>query len=158
MMKEILERITEHIQKLQMGYTLVQQEILGLKGDRELMEKMADVEKLADTLSDNQKKIKIMEKQYEALIELEKKIITDNDKMTKRMESVLGVIEVAVDVHEYHPKSWAVICVDGKSSYVKLVDLNAKDAKEIMHFIKNFEYNSAIIDAHPRFVRYMRGE
>ncbi len=76
-------------------------------------------------------------------------------EMESRIKDVLGTIEVAVDVHEYND-SWAVICVNGKSDYVKFCNLGASDLREIQSFLKRFEYSKRIVDSAPHLRRYFK--
>lgn len=74
--------------------------------------------------------------------------------MEKRIKNVLGIIEIATDVHEVRPESWAVICIDRKPSYVKFIDLSSRDIREIQIFLKQFDYSKRIVDASPFLKKY----
>lgn len=68
------------------------------------------------------------------------------------------ICDVGVDVGvrgEEH--SWAVVCVAGKPEYVKFVPLNRGDARQVMDFLKRFQYSRHIIDS-PIAFRSMIGK
>lgn len=74
----------------------------------------------------------------------------------KKLNNILGNIDVNVDVHQYSP-SWAVISIQGeKSDYIKFVDLGKSEIKEISNFLKKFERQK--IDAYPPLCKFMRDE
>ena len=43
--------------------------------------------------------------------------------------------------------SWAVICIAGKTEYVKFLPLHRDNAKRVFDFLKQFEYSKPIIDS-----------
>ena len=43
--------------------------------------------------------------------------------------------------------SWAVICIHGKTDYVKFVDMSHRDVMEISSFLKRFEYSNRTTDS-----------
>lgn len=71
----------------------------------------------------------------------------------RRLENIIGNIDVSIDVHDYHKyaKSWAVISLQGsKSDYIKFINLGDSDIVEIKRFLSNFDRNNNIkIDASP---------
>jgi len=59
-------------------------------------------------------------------------------------------MDVSVDFHE-RANSWACISIQGKSDYVKFIDLGDSDLRQISQFLRQFERNSNIkIDASPQ--------
>lgn len=57
-------------------------------------------------------------------------------------------VDIGVDVgfcSEEH--SWAVICIAGKTEYVKFMPLQYKDAKDVLDFFKRFQYSKHVIDS-----------
>lgn len=66
-------------------------------------------------------------------------------------------IDVGVDVG-FHgdDHSWAVICIDGKTEYVKFLPLTGSTAREVLAFLKRFEYSNSITDS-PIAFRQMLG-
>mgnify|MGYP004667062445 CR=1 FL=1 len=57
------------------------------------------------------------------------------------------ITNVGVDV-DYHGKnSWAVICIDGHSEYVKFVDLKGFEARDIENFLRRFEKSNIVVDS-----------
>ena len=61
---------------------------------------------------------------------------------------VTQFIDVGVDVG-FHSDvhSWAVICIAGKPEYVKFLPLETRDARDVLRFLKQFEYSRQIIDS-----------
>lgn len=43
--------------------------------------------------------------------------------------------------------SWAVVCIAGKPEYVKFLPLNHYDARDVLRFLKQFEYSKRIVDS-----------
>lgn len=43
-------------------------------------------------------------------------------------------------------RSWAVICVEGNINIVKFIDLDTKDARDVLDFLKHFEAGRHCID------------
>ena len=43
--------------------------------------------------------------------------------------------------------SWAVICIEGHPEYVKFLPLNSGDARDVLRFLKQFEYSKRIVDS-----------
>lgn len=59
-----------------------------------------------------------------------------------------SVCDVGVDVG-FHgdDHSWAVVCIQGKPEYVKFVPLGHNDARDVLHFLKRFQYSNRVIDS-----------
>lgn len=57
-------------------------------------------------------------------------------------------VDIGVDVG-FHTEdhSWAVICIAGKQEYVKFLPLNSGDARDVLRFLKQFEYSRQVIDS-----------
>lgn len=57
-------------------------------------------------------------------------------------------VDVGVDVGFYSDDhSWAVVCISGHPEYVKFLPLNNRDARDVLKFLKQFEYSKQIIDS-----------
>ena len=58
------------------------------------------------------------------------------------------LVDIGVDVG-FHTEehSWAVICIAGKQEYVKFLPLNSGDARDVLRFLKQFEYSRQVIDS-----------
>lgn len=58
------------------------------------------------------------------------------------------LVDIGVDVG-FHTEehSWAVICIAGKQEYVKFLPLNSSDARDVLRFLKQFEYSKRIVDS-----------
>ncbi len=62
--------------------------------------------------------------------------------------TVANVVHIGTDVHrENTGHSWAVVCIEGKINIVKFIDLDRKDASDILSFIKQFEAGRHCVDA-----------
>lgn len=74
---------------------------------------------------------------------------------TEAQRIVNSVVETGVDVG-FHDKehSWAVICVAGKPEYVKFIPLTGKEARDVLNFLKQFQYSNNMIDS-PLGFKYM---
>lgn len=58
------------------------------------------------------------------------------------------ICDVGVDVGfrgEEH--SWAVVCIAGRPEYVKFIPLKRGDARQVIDFLKRFQYSKNIIDS-----------
>lgn len=88
-----------------------------------------------------------------------KKDCEDSQRELEECRKLLNQIcDVGVDVGirgEEH--SWAVVCVAGRPEYVKFVPLNRGDARQVMDFLKRFQYSRRVIDS-PIAFRNMLGE
>ena len=59
------------------------------------------------------------------------------------------LVDIGVDVG-FHSEdhSWAVICIEGHPEYVKkFLPLNSGDARDVLRFLKQFEYSKRIVDS-----------
>lgn len=61
---------------------------------------------------------------------------------------ITQLVDIGVDVG-FHTEehSWAVICIEGHPEYVKFLPLNHGDARDVLRFLKQFEYSRQIIDS-----------
>lgn len=78
----------------------------------------------------------------------------------KRVDFFYSLLDVGVDVHTL-PKynSWAVVCLQGKTDYVKFINLGDADIKEISKFLSGFgRQNRHAIDAEPFLAKTIRNE
>ena len=55
-----------------------------------------------------------------------------------RLGNLEGVMLVGADIHHIAP-SWAVVCISGKSDFIKMVALPSNDIQEIARFLRQFE-------------------
>lgn len=70
------------------------------------------------------------------------------------IDSILGNIDVSVDVHKYSP-SWAVISIQGeKADFIKFMDLGKSDLDTIKQFL--YKFDKSKIDATPQESKYLR--
>lgn len=78
------------------------------------------------------------------------------NKKAKDINSLLGNLDVSVDVHRYS-SSWAVISLQGKTTdYLKFVNLGESQIREIAQFLSNFDRSK--IDANPLETKMLREE
>jgi hypothetical protein len=111
-------------------------------------------------INDINKKINELSQKYKiALLSLENvqnayRDMTDLLRDSQRI--INSVIDVGTDIgFKTDNHSWAVICVQGKPEYVKFMPLEHKDTKEIMEFLKHFQYSNRIIDSPFGFKEYV---
>jgi hypothetical protein len=88
------------------------------------------------------------------------KEIRDVKSVMFRISAALADINLAVDIHQVAPESFAVFAIrSGKDKdIVKFVDLSGVDYADIVRWIKEWEgatRSRARIDAHPQFLRGM---
>ena len=145
-----LEAIEHYLKALQVVIVEQDAEITALTEENKGINK--DIFEIRGLAGDFQEALDIAKASALILTNAEKDIskkLERVESVSDSMEKVLGTIEVAVDVHEVLPESWAVICVNGDPSYLKLVDLRKKEIMEISKFLRQFEYSHKSIDASP---------
>ena len=61
---------------------------------------------------------------------------------------VNSLMDVGVDIeHPPDDHSWAVVCIKGHPEYVKFIPLDHKDIRDVMNFLKHFEYSNRVVDS-----------
>lgn len=60
-------------------------------------------------------------------------------------DSMRNIFSIGMDLSVKGDSSWAVICSNGETKYVRFIDLRGKDIHEIEKFLKHFE--SSVVDA-----------
>ena len=69
------------------------------------------------------------------------------------------LVDIGVDVGFHSEEhSWAVICIAGKQEYVKFLPLNSGDARDVLIFLKQFEYSRRIVDSPLAFKNILKNE
>lgn len=63
-----------------------------------------------------------------------------------RIKTMEGLVNVGVDLH-YKGRSWAVVCIAGKTNFVQFKDLGVTDAREVMRFISQYDKKNVTVDA-----------
>ena len=67
------------------------------------------------------------------------------DECQKMMNSM---VDVGIDVGFHSDDhSWAVVCIKGHPEYVKFAPLLHNDARDILDFLKRFEYSNRVVDS-----------
>lgn len=103
------------------------------------------------------KRMEELERDLRGLIHHQKCATLEAETRAKRINQLIGNIDVSVDVHQ-RSGSWAVISLQGqKADYIKFVDLDQRSLKEISHFLRQFDRQNVKIDANP-FDRQMLNE
>lgn len=73
-----------------------------------------------------------------------------NSESIRLLHSTIeNVVHIGTDVRQFpnnREHSWAVVCIEGKINIVKFVDLDRKDAREVLDFLKHFEGGRNCID------------
>ena len=78
------------------------------------------------------------------------------NKKAKDINSLLGNLDVSVDVHQYS-SSWAVVSLQGKKTdYIKFINLGESQMREIAQFLSHFDRSK--IDANPLEAKMLREE
>lgn len=75
--------------------------------------------------------------------------LNDAEKEVEECRKLLAqLVDIGVDVGFHSEEhSWAVICIAGKQEYVKFLPLNSGDARDVLRFLKQFEYSKRIVDS-----------
>ena len=70
------------------------------------------------------------------------------DLLTDCRKFMNSVCDVGTDIgFRSNDHSWAVICVHGKKDFIKFVDMHQSDVRNIVSFLKNFEYSNRVTDS-----------
>lgn len=102
-------------------------------------------------------RMKALERDLKGLIHRQKCATSLAEIRAERIRKLLGNIDVSVDVH-HHSGSWAVVSLQGgKTDYIKFVDLDQRNIREISAFLRQFDRQNVKIDANP-FDRKMLNE
>jgi hypothetical protein len=79
--------------------------------------------------------------------EIEQKISHFQESVNTLHNTVENVVHIGTDVRvNERERSWSVICIEGKMNIVKFVDLDSRDARSILDFLKHFEAGRHCID------------
>ena len=73
----------------------------------------------------------------------------DAKQLTEDCQKMMNQIcDVGTDIgYQSNDHSWAVVCVKGKPEYVKFLPLVGYDTREIINFLKRFQYSNRVIDS-----------
>ena len=122
----------------------------------------ADEIKRIDSLEDIHKKfdkwLNAADRMYFLSTEAKKNCEDSKRELEECRKLLNQICDVGVDVgfgEKEH--SWAVVCIAGKSEYVKFIPLNRGDARQVIDFLKRFQYSKRVIDS-PIAFRSMLGK
>lgn len=95
-----------------------------------------DLRNLTYNLNDNTRK------------EIQQNISHFQQSVNTLHDTVENVVHIGTDVHmPQSGRSWAVVCIEGKINIVKFIDLDRKNAREVLDFLKHFEAGRHCVDA-----------
>lgn len=122
----------------------------------------ADEIKRIESLEDIHKKLdewfNAADRMYSLSADAKKNCENSQMELEECRKLLSQICDVGVDVgvrEEEH--SWAVVCIAGKSEYVKFIPLNRGDARQVIDFLKRFQYSKRVIDS-PIAFRSMLGK
>lgn len=76
-------------------------------------------------------------------------------EINRDLNVIKTTCQIGVDVH-MKTDSWAVVCINGKQDYVNFVRLDSRDARDVKHFLKQFESSSITLDTPYRIMETMK--
>lgn len=122
----------------------------------------ADEIKRIKSLEDIHKKIKkwfnAADRMYSLFTEAKKNCENSQRELEECRKLFNQICDVGVDVgFRGKEHSWAVVCIAGRSEYVKFISLNRGDARQVIDFLKRFQYSKYVIDS-PIAFRDMLGK
>ena len=84
---------------------------------------------------------------------LRDRINNHSDKIDAIHTTLESVVNIGTDVYQrsYSGGSWAVVCIEGRVNIVKFVNLNHRDVRDVMDFLKQFEAGRHCIDTPNRY-------
>lgn len=92
--------------------------------------------------------IKTADRMYSLSAEAKKNCEDSQRELEECRKLINQICDIGVDVGirgEEH--SWAVVCIAGRAEYVKFIALNRGDARQVMDFLKRFQYSKHVIDS-----------
>lgn len=117
-------------------------------------EEIKDIEHIKDGINSA---IARYERSNNALIIAKNKYEDSSQSMNQFRNFLESILDVGVDVC-YFPQeySWAVVCIKGKPEYVKFIPFHQhRDAKEVLDFLKQFQYSNKVVDSPIEFKRML---
>lgn len=122
----------------------------------------ADEIKRIDSLEDIHKKLdewlNAADRMYFLSTEAKKNCEDSKRELEECRKLLNQICDVGVDVGIRGEKhSWAVVCIAGRPEYVKFIPFNRGDARQVIDFLKRFQYSKQVIDS-PIAFRSMLGE
>ncbi len=103
--------------------------------------------------------IKTADRMYSLSAEAKRNCEDSQRELDECRKLLNQICDVGVDVGfrgEEH--SWAVVCIAGSPEYVKFIPLNRGDARQVMDFLKRFQYSKHVIDSPIAFKNMLRKE
>lgn len=107
-----------------------------------------DIDMLIDLLLETQQVNNERLLPLETKSKLHGQVLKKHDEKIHALHDTLSsVVSIGSDI-AYHSSgsSWAVVCIEGKHNVVKFINLNSRDARDILHFLKHFEAGRHVHD------------
>lgn len=70
-----------------------------------------------------------------------------NDRLIIHNDEIISQFNLSSDIYLRENSSWAVISIAGKPEYVKFINLQNKDMREIAVFLRKFERTNVTVDS-----------
>lgn len=87
--------------------------------------------------------LKLTKIQYEYLLQQVDSINVDQRQLEKELREITGC---GLNVGLKYSPNWAVICIQGKQDFIKFIDLDNKELRDIQHFLRRFDKRNCSID------------
>ncbi|UGO50749.1 hypothetical protein PQE68_gp158 [Bacillus phage vB_BanS_Sophrita] len=94
-----------------------------------------------------------LNRKYSTIVANTESTISINKGLRERNEFILKNFKIAVDHYPRGNESWAVVCIEGKPEYVRLINLSRADVREIAYYLKQFDRDSRIVDSPVAFLK-----
>lgn len=69
------------------------------------------------------------------------------EEMQKRLDVLMNLVDVGMDVNLVRHGSWAVVCLKGKSNYIKFAPIDETSINEMVAFLEKYNGANIIVDA-----------
>ena len=97
--------------------------------------------------------LQLQNTEYERSLTILQREIINNKHL---LESTRKLINVGVDIHDNrYGKSWAIVCLSGKTEIVNFYDLPYKDLVELNKILQQFKGTNVTVDASPYIRRHL---
>lgn len=114
---------------------------------RNKLRKFLYIDELESSVSDLNATMQTSKSNLEYEIKKINRDISDCNNVIDALHNTIeNIVHIGTDIRHEGKGSWAVICIEGNMNIVKFVDLDRKDAREVMDFLKHFEAGRHCID------------